>query len=300
MLFPSKNDHFKSGFDGVHRSFRQSKDDEWFVSIGKCERIPGTFFEEAINVVKDIRSQTDKPLYFLFSGGIDSEFMCEAAIAAGISNFRIVAVRYANNANEHDLFYVNKWAERKNVDVLYLDFDAKAFWQSSEARTLSLQLSSVSPHLLSYAKMMHNISDMGVVPISGSGDFMVMNEDGKYVTWKREKILVPDRYLVKYNVEYIPSFFQYSPEIILAWLNDFYELEQQFPLEEGEDTYTIHRFYIYKKYLPDLELREKFTGFEFLHEPCWEIRKWMFTAMTFSNACYKFDTAQLREMLQPL
>ncbi len=276
MIYQSKDDHVKYGFNKIHKSFRQSNQDEWFVDFGKCTRRPKNFFDEMILSVQDIRQKTDKTLYFLLSGGVDSEMMANAALASKVENIEFLFTSY-NGKNIHDFYYANKWAKSNNIDMKIYNFDALTFFKSSEIKFISKNIRSVVPQMVVYGKILEYVSKiLNGFPIAGAGDFMVLNTGKQYVTWKREKIFTPNRFLDFYSIEGIPSFFQYSPELILSWYYDFIEFDTKQKLRLNENSYRKIRYLIYSKYKKDLELRVKYHGFEFLIEPCWEIRKWMF------------------------
>lgn len=81
-----------------------------------------SFEEESQLAAQDI-ANTDKKLFISYSGGMDSEFVCNTFLEAGIY-FEAVIFRFANNKEfDHALEY----CRNNNITLHILELDAKSF-----------------------------------------------------------------------------------------------------------------------------------------------------------------------------
>lgn len=77
------------------------------------------------------RRHSNKEIVILYSGGLDSEWVCEAFWQARVP-FTPLVVDYCG-ANEHDLVWARRWLDlRKITNTIWWRFDLRAWYGSSE------------------------------------------------------------------------------------------------------------------------------------------------------------------------
>ena len=97
------NGSLKIGYNDVPWTFRTGEHDRYMSFTSPTTRPIGSFREEAIIAVKEIRAAyAGKTLYVLYSGGIDSEAMLEAFRLAGIK-ITVVMIEFEDGLNSHDM-----------------------------------------------------------------------------------------------------------------------------------------------------------------------------------------------------
>lgn len=269
ILELTSNNHFEFGFNGVPFSRRQSVEDQWFARYGRAKRMPGTFKEECLTTARLIRASTSQDLWVLFSGGIDSEVTLRAFVDAGIK-VKVAINRFAKDLNIHDLAYAVATCEALEVEYQFFNLDIEDFWRT---KLLSyLQMTDCCwPRLTPTMWLMEQVPGY---PILGSGECYLekilpagyIPGSSPYVTtewvlFEREKIASWYRFLLAINKPGCAGFFQYTPEIILSYLEDP-EVEALCRSEVfGKLSTRTSKHQIYTRHFALTE-RPKYTGFE--------------------------------------
>jgi hypothetical protein len=279
------NNHFKFGYNNNWFVDRVNEKDNWSIQYGQCKRPVKNWREEcklAASMIYDQRQGL--PIDILFSGGMDSEIVLRSFLEIKVP-FNVHFVDY-NGYNLYDKNWATKICEFKNIKLTIHNLDIEKFWQSDECLEIANLSKCVSPQLLSQQWLMSKVDGL---PILGSGECYTARSDiasqkntesneRKYdnVNWvlvEREKIASWYRYLISKNRPGIPGFFQYTPELMLSFLEDSICKELHQNNMKGKLSNSSSKFNICFKYWPELKKRFKKTGFEDLRDDDFILRK---------------------------
>lgn len=256
------NNHFKFGFNGLPFSIRDSIEDKWFVSYGKVERQPWSFRDECIETVRLLRRKTDKTLYVMYSGGIDSEVVLNAFIAADIDNWMIFSLNY-KGVNLYDLEQIEKYLDYRGLrnKHQYFDINLKAYWDNDVVEDMK-KYGSVSPQFPMHINAMKYVTNnLNGYPVVGSAECYFEKQDNQFVMFEREKVASLYRGLYLNCVEGCAGFFQYTPELMASWILD--SEFKNYILNAPDFVESLRlKHLVYKKHF-DLPERIKQTGFEY-------------------------------------
>ena len=212
------------------------------------------------------------PLYIMYSGGLDSEIILLEALKLGIA-IQPVVIRFDNGLNAHDLQYVDIFASQFDCDMIYLDLDINE-WSNDTGEFGYLGLVKkygfVHPAapLNFWARDQLNTLVGECVCITGTGDLpMVKIPDPQNifgVAWYF-CFTIDSQYkrLSWYQEHYpqdAPLFFVYTPELVTSFLNEDEILDcvdKPYKLSVSSSKKAL-----YHRVWPELQVREKFTGFE--------------------------------------
>lgn len=125
------------GYDGVPGALRISPDQNYTFSWDAPTELL-TLRHASIKAAAEFgRRNTDKEIVVLYSGGLDSEWVCESLFTAGVP-FRPLVVNYMG-ANEHDLLWARRWLSRTKLEdqAIWWDFDLRAWYGSNEQREIA-------------------------------------------------------------------------------------------------------------------------------------------------------------------
>lgn len=252
----TKENHFRFGYNRDFFNLRKSVNDLWNVKYGRCEREPFDFRRECIETAKLIRKQTTLPINILFSGGIDSEIIVRSFIEANIPITCIIG-KFKNNYNLHDISYAISFCKNNNVEFKEVEVDLINFWKNDLLKYTD-KTYCISPQ---FPVIMSLVDKIDAYSIIGSGECYLINDNNIWYLVEKEKVASFYRYFLLTNKEGAPGFFQYTPELMLSFLeNDILKTIIN-SKEAYSDTYKI-KPQIYKKMWPDLIERQKYTGFE--------------------------------------
>ena len=254
--------HFVIGFNDRPYGNRETDDDVPFACYGVMQRDPMSFRDECINTARLIRAEHDGPLWVPFSGGADSECVLRSFVAADIP-VNVVIVRYANGLNQHDIEYAFLACEEMDITPLVLELDLLDLWnREGEARCRAINGGWLG--IAMYGWLIEELErqfgqSIGGVPIFGNGGLLTLYDDNNYYMREREPVTALYRYLIKYNRDGIPGFYQYTPEQIYSWLihpitKRFIEAKHEIQSKNMKAALYLDQF--------GAMVRPKYTGYE--------------------------------------
>lgn len=260
MLDLTYRNHFKFGYNGEYYNLRLSPDDKFNVRYGPCLREPYPFREECIATAKIIGESTDLKIYVLLSGGIDSEVVVRSFMANDIPITCVTGI-YDNGINEHDIKRTFDFCKKYDLNHETFSINVEDFWRKN---------------LLEYADRTYCITPQASVVMwladQVDGYVVLGNGDGCYGHGKlaeKEKIVGWYRHYMATNKHGSPGFFQYTPELMLSFIN---EVQPLLDTREYYQRYDENGAYhgleqdlkqeIYHKHWPELIKRDSQHGFE--------------------------------------
>jgi hypothetical protein len=296
----SHRNHFKFGYNGKWFNERSSEQDEWCVSYGRCGRAVADWRAECIETARLIRSSTSQDLWVLFSGGIDSEVVLQSFMFSQIS-FKVAITCFRNDLNRQDVRYAIKFCETHQISYRLLHLDIVDFFKSGQAMECATLTKCVQPQLLHTMWAMDQVEGY---PILGSGECFVVKRDaeqGEPARWdmfEKERIAAWYRHLLLRRREGCAGFFQYTPEVMLAFLLDE-DIKQLCgnKLEDVANSMPI-KGAIYRKYFL-LEQRNKYHGFENVLHLDDELRPELERRFGAYNGIFRTEYADLVSELSP-
>jgi hypothetical protein len=263
LLTLSHRNHFRFGYNGRWFNQRSRPEDEWGVAYGRSERPVGDWRTECIETARLIRSSTAQELWVLFSGGIDSEVVVQSFVFAQIP-FKAAITCFDNDLNRQDVRYAIKFCETHQIPYRLLRLDIEKFFKSGQALEYADLTKCVQPQLLHTMWAMEQVDGY---PILGSGECFVVRaeaEEDKTAHWEmfeKERIASWYRFLQLRNREGCAGFFQYTPEVMLAFLLDPAIRDLCANRFKGASNSMPIKAAIYRRYFL-LEQRNKYHGFE--------------------------------------
>ncbi len=257
----TKANHFRFGFENQLFSIRKNEQDRFFASYGKCFRPTNGFKAECILAAQEIHRLNSKPLFLCFSGGADSEIMCETFRQAKIP-FNVVIARFNGNLNNHDYQWAVKYCERNAIEPIFYDLDVFKFFETQEYREMLKYTGCGYPMLTTQMKLIQFVSkELSGIPVLGSSECWIKKIEQAWYMIEEEPIQSLHRFLKFNRMAGIPGFFQWSPELMLSYLQDPLLVKMVNGEMPGvESSYDI-KTDIYRNYFP-IEDRKKYTGYE--------------------------------------
>lgn len=233
----------------------------------KCEIQPATrsvksYYEETRLAAEKIWALRQGPLYLMYSGGVDSEYILNVFLHLGME-IKPVIIKL-NDYNYHDIRYAIDFCQSKNINPLVIDFDFDKFVESGKMLEVADQAECSHWNLPSTFKVVSELE--GTVLLGSHGPPHLMLNQGLENTWYiREDEMLHSvlKWFKKKSIHGSPFFLVHSAEQYLAWLLEPTTVDLvnfKFPGKLGN---TSTKGLIYNNN-PDfnLEARPKFTGFE--------------------------------------
>lgn len=264
MNFQFTDGSFELGYNGTPWSWRQSDDDVYYHRAAPVRRAVGSFRAEAIRAAHEIRASREGRIFIPYSGGADSEGICEAFRRAKIE-FTPVIVVYANDLNKHDVDYAFAYCRRLRLEPIVEHVDLVDFYQSGKAVELAGMCQAWELAYMPVLSVMLGYRREGFYIGPGEPSInRVLQADGSE-TWiygESERHYCYNKFMMAADINGVPSFYQWSTELVHSVLCD--------PLVESlaNGLYasriwgsSILKHNLYQKHF-GMPPRIKFTGFE--------------------------------------
>lgn len=248
-----------------------SKDDVdvFDISFRQISRPLKTWKEETIETAKYIASNTTKKIWVGFSGGIDSEVVCRAFLAAGI-DFGVFIVQHDNDNNKHDIKFALDFCKANNITDIHIShLDSDWFFTESYKKYVEQGYGTGTIFRYHQLFIMDEIKNLNGCGVLGGGEL-------KFRSVKNKSSLIFDRGLTNASefcrnngCWHIPHFFMCTPEIIAAYLE--HELIRYLTSDHSFYKSKVIGFIaektlVYHQAWPDMLRRRKYDGFEKIRE----------------------------------
>ena len=237
---------------------RYIKNDQYTVSMGRCDYIPASFKDEAIRAAHLIKEQArDRTIWISYSGGIDSEFIIRTFLEAGV-DFKVATVVMKGETNDYDLQHSRSFCNNNNLKLHEYELDLKKFYET-ELMEYATSTRSISPQFPVHMWLWDQLD--GYI-VAGHGDPIFKKKDDGWKFQVQEKEDSVYRYAEWRNRDMAPGFFAYTPELLLSFMLEK-EVSNMFLAPNKAKLHDIIqvKHSVYTKYYNIVE-RDKRTGFE--------------------------------------
>jgi hypothetical protein len=195
--------------------------DTWHVNIDPPKRQVKTYFEETLEAVEYVYANKTGKFQVLYSGGIDSQYVCEVLLHLGIV-FDPVIIELKNSNGEvlnmHDIKYAYEFCQSKNLTPTIYDFDFTKFLDSGKNVEIAESVTCCSfalPATMYVASQLDGFTLLGNDP-----PYMRLEPNNVWVLEELEYIHSLLRFYKKYKVNGCPFLLSYTPEMMLSFLMD--------------------------------------------------------------------------------
>mgnify|MGYP001172804353 CR=1 FL=1 len=290
--------------------------------------------EAARRILLECQARNLRPL-ILYSGGLDSEIVllsfleARAALASESLvgheiEIDIATFRLANDANQHDILYIQKFRQRvKDLGLSNLglqfherELDALTFWKTDEFMELARKHQIVSPIVVCQLWLCEEMlkARADYLPIIGQGEIHLVKatppsyEPGispylpsKWSIVETENLCGLYRYFIQRKTPAVPGFFQYIPEQFEAQLRTNRVLHELVSNQRvGKLGTRTSKPEILAFDYPELETRPKFHGFETIEAEHDRVRKHLGTVMAECEGHWYKEVFELYRDVRPL
>jgi hypothetical protein len=194
--------------------------DSWTVNINPPKRKIKTYFEETLDAVEYVYANKTGKFQVLYSGGLDSQYVCEVLLHLKI-DFEPVIIELKDNNKEvlnmHDIKYAYEFCEIKNIKPTIYDLNFEKFIETGKNVEIAESVNCCS---FALPATMYVASQLDGFTLLGNDPPYLRNENGIWVLEELEYIHSHLRYWKKFNLNGCPFLLSYTPEMMLSFLLD--------------------------------------------------------------------------------
>lgn len=274
------------------------------MSVGGCTRTPMSLRSELIRNARSLYRKY-KDLTVFMSGGLDSEIALRSFLEAGITP-KLVTVRFPNDANMHDIGPMMAMLQSMGLEYTVIDFDPTDFYYSGKWKDVAIKYQAYS----FYQQILLSIAEEYSAPMITVDEVELEKlpnvnwETGEYTfSWNFVKKEDQDGVWRRFNdltgIPALNNFYTYSPESILAFLNNTTVNElihDKIPFKMG---WTSSKMKIYNELGYPFRRRPKWHGVEnYMH--LWDMVLYHIkgTGLAYSPRKYALDVFTLKNNLE--
>lgn len=194
--------------------------DTWSVNIDPPKRKVRTYYEETVEAVEYVHANKTGKFQVLYSGGLDSQYVCEVLLRLGMDFDPVVIELHGEDGiyNEHDIKYAYDFCESHNLKPIRYDLDFDHFYKSGKIVEIAEATTCCT---LAIPATMHVISQLDGFTLMGN-DPPYLRFDNKrgWLLEEMEYIHSLLRFYDKFQMNGCPFLLSYTPEMMLSFLID--------------------------------------------------------------------------------
>jgi hypothetical protein len=194
--------------------------DNWVVNIDPPSKKVKTYFEETIDAVEYVYANKTGKFQVLYSGGLDSQYVCEVLLYLKIDFEPVIINLKKSNGdllNYHDTKYAYQFCDLKKIKPIVYDLDFEKFVGDG----LHLEIAeSVTCCAAALPATMYVASQLDGFSLLGNDPPYLRFQNGEWYLEELEYIHSLLRFYKKYKVNGCPFLLSYTPEMMLAFLLD--------------------------------------------------------------------------------
>jgi hypothetical protein len=235
-----------------------------------CSRTHSQWTEEIKASAIMLSQSVNKDIWICMSGGIDSETVARTFKDLKIP-FKAFIAKFNDDLNKHDITYAQRWCEYHNIEYKLFDFNIINFLKVGYKEYISQNL--VSNNVFRYfsielLKQIENMNGFGILGGKSVGlNLLQLPETSSdFSVHDSYDIgsLAPIEWCRKNNLNHCVFFYQTSPEIHKAYLDDPVNqllIQHPYMLRSGSSNEAAKTLMM-RSHFPIAVPRSKFHGFE--------------------------------------
>jgi hypothetical protein len=201
--------------------YEMGQGETWSVNIDPPKNKVRTYYEETISAVEYIHENKIGKFQVLYSGGLDSQYICEVLLKLGI-DFEPVIIELKNSFgsvyNSHELKYAFDFCESKNLKPTIYDLNFDNFVKTGKINDVA---ESVTCCAIEMPATMYVVSQLDGFTILGNDPPYLRLEKNEFWVYEQlEVINALSRFYNKFNLNGNPYLLYYTAEMLLAYLLD--------------------------------------------------------------------------------
>jgi len=190
----------------------------WRIDIKPSPRTAGSFYDEAVKAAELIAEEADSPIYIMFGGGNDCEYMVNVFNQTDI-DFNIGIISYGKDFkyNAHDTKYALDWCAKHNKTPTIIDLDLEDFVKSGRMLDVAEESMCCEYRMTS---TMEGASKVDGTVVMANEPQVCQLEDYSWAWEEHERINSYGNWWESRGIKGTSDFGSYTGEQVLAFLQE--------------------------------------------------------------------------------
>lgn len=251
----------------------------WKLNIKSPTNPVNTYFIETLNAIEYIYSNNVGKFQVLYSGGADSEYICNCFLYLGIS-FDPIIINLVdgsgNSYNIHDYKYAIEFCKCKNLNPIIYTLDFQKFVNDGDIVSIANEISCAAIEVPATVYIAGKLD--GFTILGNNPPYLKLNKTANIWEYTAtEEIFSTLKYYEKFKLNGCPFLLSYTPEMLLSFLLDptIKNLcTNKLPGKIGSNSSKSHVYnngsnFNIPVYDFTIKNRIKFSGYEKIYEDSW-------------------------------
>ena len=108
---------------------------DWYVDLSPASRKVKSYYEETVHAMENLYETKTGKFQVLYSGGVDSQYICEVFLKLKMDFDTIIIRLMSNNGevyNQHDIAYAYEFCAKNNITPIVYDVNFDDFVESGK------------------------------------------------------------------------------------------------------------------------------------------------------------------------
>jgi hypothetical protein len=195
---------------------------DWYVDLSPASRKVKSYYEETVHAMENLYETKTGKFQVLYSGGVDSQYICEVFLKLKMDFDTIIIRLMSNNGevyNQHDIAYAYEFCAKNNITPIIYDVNFDDFVESGKIVEIAESVNCCSFAVPATFYVANKLDGYSII---AGGDPYIKYNESKNV-WLFEELEYAHsslRYYAKNNLNGSPFILSYTPEMMLSFLLD--------------------------------------------------------------------------------
>ena len=219
--------------------------------------------EELMIAMEQLVKSTDKPIYVLLSGGIDSELVAKLLLKLGVK-FKALTLKHEEGTNEHETRYADWFCKQYKVEQEIVSLNIKNFIEHGTEKYIDQGYRATKIYYYQQLLLIEKLEELGGFGIGGAYEQIYHTIDNQIHLKFNPSYMMAMDWCKNHNINHQLWFYLETPELVGSWMN----LELiQFLLQRpdyfiNQDWINVEKSLVYHQQWPEIGRRRKASGFE--------------------------------------
>lgn len=255
-------------FDHTYKNLPNSSIEERFkVKFKPISRPPKSWKEELLISADKIVKSTDRPIYVLMSGGIDSEQTAKILMELGVK-FKVLTMKHKDGLNWFDIKYAVDFCNKYKIEQRFVELDTQHFFSEGIKKYIERDYRSVNIYHYQQLFLLDHLEEIGGFGFGGAGEQVYFTVNGEICLSINPNYPLGVDYCRRNNLNHNFWLNLSTPEIYAAYMKidliDWLLKRPEYFTNTQISRLTIsgEKVLIYHQHWPEMQKRQKYSGFE--------------------------------------
>lgn len=253
-------------FDYSYVNVPNTEIDERFkIEFNPVTRPLMTWKEELFSAMRTLVDSTNKPIYVLMSGGIDSELVARLLLKVGVK-FKALTLKHEEGTNEHETRYADWFCNHYKIDQVSVPINITNFITDGHKKYIDQGYRATKIYYYQQLFLLEKLEEFGGFGIGGAYEQIYHTLNNQIHLKFNPSYTMSMDWCKNHNTNHQLWFYLETPELVASWMKqELIEFLLQRPdYFINQDWINVEKTLIYHQQWPGMGRRRKASGFELI------------------------------------